>query len=382
MTVRYRIGVDASLLAEQQAGIGRYTYEVLRRLVSAGQHEWFLYAHRPLIVGTWDQSNVHVRTGHVPKRLLRMLWVQTVMPYLVNRDKVDLFWSPAHRLPSFLPAHIARVVTIHDLVWKHTPETMRPLGRLLDTHLMPLAVRAADQVITVSHHTASDVVQEMPYASGKICVTPLGITSANVSDSQKMLSELGLDTPYLLFVGTLEPRKNLPRLLEAYSRLPEGLQQQADIAIVGGKGWGGVHVQDLAEKFGISERVRVLGYMSDAQLSALYAHAMFLTMPSLYEGFGLPLLEAMARGTPVLTSDVASMPEVAGEAGYLVNPHDVDSIANGLSQMMGNPSLRDALAAHCRDVAARFSWDRTAELTLDAFDQAIDIRRRTMGNKN
>lgn len=378
MGAKYRIGIDASLLADQPTGIGRYTYEVLRRLVYSQEHEWFLYSHRPLIIGEWNQPNVHVRAGHFPRRLVRMLWVQTVMPHLANADKVDLFWSPAHRLPGLLPRHMARVVTIHDLVWRHAPETMRPLSRILDERLMPIAVKMADQIITVSNHTAMDVLKEMPFASGKTCVTQLGITVIDSTNSREALTTLGLDTPYVLFVGTLEPRKNLPRLFEAYSRLSTDLQQKACIAIVGGKGWGGVNVQDLVRRFKISSRVRVLGYVSDEQLSALYTHALFLAMPSLYEGFGLPLLEAMARGTPVLTSQIASMPEVAGKAGYLVDPYDVNSISNGLSLMIGDNALRAGLATNCRDIARRFSWDRVAEDTLDIFDKAINIRRDGM----
>ena len=374
----YRIGVDACLLAEEVTGIGRYTVEVLSRLTLAG-HEWFLYSHQPIIVGKWEMSNVHLRTDNLPGRGLRMLWAQSVMPFRAWRDEIDLFWSPAHRLPSLLPARVARVVTVHDLVWKHAGETMRPMSRWLDSILMPEAVRLADRVITVSGHTAEDLLREMPSARGKVFPIPLGTSFLAPAASRESLTSLGLTEPYFLFVGTLEPRKNLTRLLEAFARLPDSLRSRAMLAIAGGKGWGGVDVATIAERFGIGDRVRVLGYVDDSQLATLYAHALFLAMPSLYEGFGLPLLEAMSHGTPVLTSNCASMPEVAGDAGMLVDPCDVDSVAHGLSELLSHDARRNALACLAKTHAASFSWDRAAEDTLRIFDDAIGARKLKLG---
>ena len=374
----YRIGVDARLLAEEVTGIGRYTVEVLSRLTLAG-HEWFLYSHQPIIVGKWEMSNVHLRTDNFPGRGLRMLWAQSVMPFRAWRDEIDLFWSPAHRLPSLLPTRVARVVTVHDLVWKHAGETMRPMSRWLDSILMPEAVRLADRVITVSGHTAEDLLREMPNARGKVFPIPLGTSFLAPAASRESLTSLGLTEPYFLFVGTLEPRKNLTRLLEAFARLPDSLRNGAVLAIAGGTGWGGVDVATIAERFGIGDRVRVLGYVDDSQLATLYAHALFLAMPSLYEGFGLPLLEAMSHGTPVLTSNCASMPEVAGDAGMLVDPCDVDSVAHGLSELLSHDARRNALACLAKPHAASFSWDRAAEDTLRIFDDAIGARKLKLG---
>ena len=374
----YRIGVDARLLAEEVTGIGRYTVEVLSRLTLAG-HEWFLYSHQPIIVGKWEMSNVHLRTDNFPGRGLRMLWAQSVMPFRAWRDEIDLFWSPAHRLPSLLPTRVARVVTVHDLVWKHAGETMRPMSRWLDSILMPEAVRLADRVITVSGHTAEDLLREMPSARGKVSPIPLGTSFLAPAASRESLTSLGLTEPYFLFVGTLEPRKNLTRLLEAFARLPDSLRNRAVLAIAGGKGWGGVDVATIAERFGIGDRVRVLGYVDDSQLATLYTHALFLAMPSLYEGFGLPLLEAMSHGTPVLTSNCASMPEVAGDAGMLVDPCDVDSVAHGLSELLSHDARRNALACLAKTHAASFSWDRAAEDTLRIFDDAIGARKLKLG---
>ena len=371
-----RIGVDVSMLSDQQqTGVGRYTYEILSRVVSMG-HEWFLYSYRPLAVGNWMQKNVHLHIGQLPKSMMRMLWLQTAVPVMAARDKVDVFWSPTHRLPSMLPRRIARVVTIYDLVWKHAGETMRPLNRWLDATLMPEAVRVADRVITISANTAKDILSEMPYAEGKLSQILLGVSNLAPAGEFSSLKVIGLDAPYFLFVGTLEPRKNLAGLIEAYSRLPEELKNCALLAIVGGKGWGGVDVAAVAEKFDVQDRIWVLGYVSDEQLATLYEHAMFLAMPSFYEGFGLPLLEAMSRGTPVLTSNFASMPEVAGDAGLLVDPHDIDSITRALRTFLGDETFVRNLGLRAIINAQRFSWELTAQQTLHVIEDAVQSHKK------
>ena len=179
-----------------------------------------------------------------------------------------------------------------------------------------------------------------------------------------------------MFVGTLEPRKNLAGLIEAYSRLPEELKNCALLAIVGGKGWGGVDVAAVAEKFDVQDRIWVLGYVSDEQLATLYEHAMFLAMPSFYEGFGLPLLEAMSRGTPVLTSNFASMPEVAGDAGLLVDPHDIDSITRALRTFLGDETFVRNLGLRAIINAQRFSWELTAQQTLHVIEDAVQSHKK------
>lgn len=377
--MNYRIGVDARLLSEQLTGIGRYTLEMLTRLTGSG-HEWYLYAPTPIVLGDWRQPNVHLRAARFPSRPMRMLWAQTALPWWAARDRVDLFWAPTHRLPRLLRNDIARVVTIHDLVWKFAGDTMRPTSRWLDAKLMPEAVQLADQVIAVSRNTAQDLIAEIPGSADKTDAIALGVTAPDRSEPEDLPAEFGLTEPFFLFVGTLEPRKNLQRLLEAYASLPVPLRNTATLAIVGGKGWGGVDVATIAERFNIRDRVRLLGYVNDEQLAGLYRKALFLAMPSLYEGFGLPLLEAMIRGTPVLTSQRASMPEVAGDAGLLVDPDRVDSIASALTRLLGDPGLRRRLAEKTVPQARPFTWERAAAETLTVFDKALAKRRSLLGS--
>lgn len=373
----YRIGVDARLLSEAVTGIGRYTFEMLTRLVPR-DHDWTLLSHRPLTVGDWNRPNVRMRTANLPGRVLRMAWAQSVLPRWAAQAHVDLFWAPTHRLPRHLPERIARVVTVHDLVWKHAGETMRPTSRFLDSRLMPEAARLADRVIAVSQHTASDLIEEMPALADKVRVVPLGVSSLPAPATRESLVRLGVDRPYFLFVGTLEPRKNLRRLLQAYAALPDGVRRRALLVIVGGRGWGGVDAPALVDEFHLGDDVRIVGYANEEVLATLYAHALFLAMPSLYEGFGLPLTEAMSLGTPVITSNRASMPEVAGDAGLLVEPTDVNSISDAIATLLTDDARRTALAVRATASAARFSWQRAVDETLKIFDEAVQARREKL----
>lgn len=362
-----RIGVDARLLSEPITGIGRYLYETLSRMVNE-QHEWYLYSHRPLIIGDWDYKNVSIRNLNLNGRPLRMLWAQSILPYWAYKDKIDVFWSPSHRIPYYLPHSIPSVVTIHDLVWRHAGDTMRPLSRWLDSKLMLEAANAANVVIAVSVSTANDLIEEEKSLSKKIEVIPLGVSLRIKSFHSKTNGKRSIQVdPFYLFVGTLEPRKNLARLIEAVSRLPSALKNSAKLLIVGGKGWGGVNINELIKRFRVENNVEVLGYVDDSKLANLYSNALFLVMPSLYEGFGLPLIEAMAHGVPAITSNRSSMPEVIGNAGILIDPESVQSIADGLSLLLSCENLRKDLSSAALARVKEFDWSISSVKTLNIF---------------
>ncbi len=367
---RYRIGVDARLLAEPVTGIGRYLQEILSRLVKEG-HEWYLYSHKPIIIGNWKRENVRVKNLNIKGRVLRMLWAQTLLPFWAYKDNLDIFWSPAHRLPRYLPSSIASVVTIHDLVWKYAGDTMRPLSRWLDSKLMIEASQNATAIIAVSKSTARDLCIENKEFVKKIFVIPLGVTKSLLPKLNQEYQEVKDSKQYFLFVGTLEPRKNLLRLIEAMASLPKHLKDSTDLIIVGGKGWGGLNIHVLIEKFNLKNNVKILGYTSDDDLRSLYSRALFLVMPSLYEGFGLPLVEAMAWGVPSLTSNISSMPEVVGNAGILVNPFDVKSISIALEKLLTDGGYRQTLSKNAFERSRYFNWDVSAKKTMEIFEAAF-----------
>jgi glycosyltransferase involved in cell wall biosynthesis len=228
------------------------------------------------------------------------------------------------------------------------------------------SIRSADRVICVSRFTAGEVSCYYPWASGKCRV----ILEAAVAVPGPGQPPQGLPENYLLFVGSLEPRKNLRRLLGAYASL------RADPAlppllIVGGKGWGNVDLESAIRRLGLEDRVRVLGYVSDADLHGIYASAQALIMPSLYEGFGLPVLEAMQYGVPVIASSTGSLPEVVGAAGLLVNPFSEAELAGAVQRLIHEPGLHASLSARALEHVQGFSWERAARETLALFEETL-----------
>lgn len=370
-----KVGIDARLLSRPLTGIGRYTLEMCRALAKLENITLYLYSPAPIYAKfSLGLESANIRTGNWNNDLLRQLWSESLLPFWAKKDGVEVFWGPAHRLPRFLPKNIARVVTIHDLVWKYAGNTMRPLSHLLERYQMPLAVSTADAVVADSQATSDAVKREFSINFNKLSVVPLGASLVEKTIPNEVLHQLGVTKPYFLFVGTLEPRKNLPRLLTAYARLPESFKDKSMLVIAGGKGWGGVSIKSTVVDLGLAKRVRILGYVDEPTLSGLYKHAQFLAMPSLYEGFGLPLLEAMVHGVPVLTSNNSSMPEVAGDAGLLVDALDIDSIKNGLEMLIVNKDARTKLAANAKKNAARFDWDKSARQLITVFETAISLR--------
>lgn len=376
-----RVGVDARLLAEPLTGIGRYTAELTKELIKQ-PGEFCLYSAGPSSRIQWHQERAEVRSANFHARISKMLWSQTYLPYWALRDSVDIFWGTTHRLPHFLPSGTAKVVTIHDLVWKYAGETMRPLSRWVEERLMPHAIRQADRIVAVSISTAKSIEAEYPAVRDRIRVVYPGTTNFPAPLDFQSLSALGVNFPYFLFVGTLEPRKNLQRLLQAYALLNATGKNRARLVIAGGKGWGDVSIPSLVKALRLDGQVVYTGYVNDTQLATLYAHARFLAMPSLYEGFGLPLIEAMSFGVPVLTSNRSSMPEVAGDAGVLVDPFDVNSIAEALFSLQFDDKHRDYLASRAIPNAKRFTWQNAARNMWAVFEEAAEARaelRRVAG---
>ncbi len=367
-----KIGVDARLLSRPLTGIGRYTFEMCKALSKIENISLFLYSPAPILDNIKsDLGSTQIKTANWQNGLLRQIWSETYLPLWATEDRVDIFWGPTHRLPRFLPKNIARIVTIHDLVWKYAGNTMPPLSCLLEKYQMPFAVQSADIIIVDSQSTYEGLTKEFNIDNNRVeVITP----AANYIQNNMPFAELkkyNISQPFFLFVGTIEPRKNLTRLLKAYSSLPEALKSQIMLVIAGGKGWGKTDLRDNINKLGLKENVNILGYVEDTILRALYAHAQFLAMPSVYEGFGLPLLEAMVQGTPVLTADNSSMPEVAGDAGLLVDATNVSSIKEGLFQIISDDILRNKLAQNAKIQAGKFSWNKSARQMAELFEKMV-----------
>lgn len=376
-----RIGIDARTLSNRLTGIGRYTYELSKAILEIPGNHLSLYSPSVICEDVSEGlKTASIKTGVSCNRLTKMIWSQTKLPLLANRDCIDLFWGPTHRLPRFLNKSIPRVLTIHDLVWLEAPQTMRPLSLFAEKRLMPEAINLADLLMVDSQSTAEGIAKFFPQHIQKIRVVKLGVSELITSPFTVSLSEFAITKPYFLFVGTIEPRKNLERLLHAFAILPKFYQDQFSIVIVGGQGWGAIDLQAIIKKHSLQKSVKILGYVTDEQLASLYAQARFLAMPSLYEGFGLPLVEAMQYGTPLLTSNAGSMPEVAGDAAVLVNPLSIQSISKALERMLSDDVLLSTLRNNASMQVKSFTWKKCASETMSVFQDAIALRNSQATN--
>lgn len=371
-----RIGIDARNLTSPISGIGRYVYELCRELDAAGHHVVLYMPQKPQ-VDFRAMPSCNARIGRFKGPILRQIWAHSILPLAVRKDSLDVFWGPAHRLPPFLPVTLPRVVTIHDLVWLHAPQTMRLRTRLGERAFMRSSVLRADTIVTDSDATGRDLAEAMPSLNKNVQTIYPGVTLLPPFEMLDISSVFCIDKPYVLYVGTLEPRKNLLGLLDAWAMLPEATRGTYLLVLAGGKGWGmGNIAKEIADR-NLATSVRQVGYVTDGQLSTLYSKATMLAMPSLYEGFGLPIVESNSHGVPALTSNLSCMPEIAGPNAIYVNPASSTSIADGLESVLSGKIEWRPLSDAARLNAQRFSWRTTAGQLIGAFELAIKMRKRS-----
>ena len=353
---RLRVAVDGRPLRNPFTGIGIYTREILTRL--AEHHDLCVYLDDFRDSGLAEEPPFAATFRSGAKRgLPDPLVVHALFPRWARQDDVDVFFSPRHHLPALL-TDVPTVVTIHDLVWRAAPETMRPANRLLEKTLMPVALKRADHIIAVSHDTASRLA---PYRTRNVHVIHEG---ARCLPKALPFSH---PRPFFLFVGTKEPRKNLGGVIEGFTRACERGLPPVDLLLAGGKGW---QEPTLDAVIAANDRIVDLGAVNEEVLASLYAGCVGVVMASHYEGFGLPLVEAMQHGKPAIAANAGALAEIAGDAAVLVDSASATDIARGfLTLGADNESYsRHALAAERRGVL--FSWDQAAQRTTDILHAA------------
>ncbi len=343
------IAIDARPLANPVDGIARYTREIVTRLLPRGEHRWHLYSHRPIKLAS---NAALIRT---PSRGLgnSLLTSQCLYPQWQKEDSIEVFWSPRHHLPySSVPA----VVTIHDLCWLKQPQSMPLTRRLTERNLMPRALRQAAAIAAVSQSTANDIIAQWPNLADKVSVIHPGKTDFKEGAVGPP------DKPYIVCVATVEPRKNHKLLLEAFAQIKHKVPHL--LVCIGRQGWGDTRFPDLIERYNLSDRVVWRSHADDDELASYYRGAEFLVTPSIYEGFNLPILEAITCGTPVLASDLAVHREVAGACGAYFELN-ANALAQALLELMTDTNTRHALRDACTTTSEHFSWDRAAQQVLD-----------------
>jgi glycosyltransferase involved in cell wall biosynthesis len=372
------VTIDARYVAATQSGVGIYTANLVEALAALDSDNLYTYIIRE------GQPTLHVGENFRPwttrisfeNHWVGDLWQNCYLPFRLRARQVDLFHGPAVFLPlAKLGFHT--VVTIHDLVAFRFPETIPVKYGLYMRLMINLAVRSADRVIAASLQTRRDLVERLRVPAEKIAVIHEGLDSSfePVRDPARLAEvrrRYGLRAPYILFVGNLEPRKNLVRLIEAFGRLKERHTLPHQLVVAGKRGWLYRPIFETVERLGLREDVVFTGYAASDDLPALYAMADLFAFPSLYEGFGLPVLEAMACGTPVLTARTGSLPEVAGDAAWYVDPLDVEALADGMARILTDSGTRTDLVERGALQAKRFSWARTAAATLEIYRRTLE----------
>jgi glycosyltransferase involved in cell wall biosynthesis len=358
-----KIGVDARPLSYRLTGIGVYLRYLLDELQKIDdRNDYYLISNGPIEYALVNPRWIKL-SGHFRYKLVSTFWMQFNVPPLAHKLKLHLFWGPRHHLPLLLARETKAVVTVHDVVNRRYPGTMALPNLLVERLLMKLSLNRSSAVIADSRSTAADIRGQFGISGEKLHTIHLGSPLFLKGLKRGRGQEKSVPRKYFLFVGTLDPRKNFERLFKAFEMI-KPLSQDLHLVIVGGKGWKNKKFRKMVQMHPLKTHIHMTGYLPRNKLASYYENAICLLFPSLYEGFGLPILEAMSCGTPVITSNTSSMPEVAGDAALLVNPYDIRSIADAMKRLMSDKALREHLIDNGFERAKQFSWKRCAEGTL------------------
>lgn len=377
-----KIGIDARALSGRFTGDRTYWRGLLAGLSEIDrENQYLLYLREPAEEGAEIALGPNFERRLIPSGNDRV-WSFVHFPRALKADGVDLA-HVQYTVPPVMPCPV--VTTIHDISFRLFPELFTAKDRLILNTGLPGSLRRAARVIAVSENTRRDILKSFPGIDpAKIVATPLAAdpryhapTPAEQDSGRMLVNErYGLAGPYLLSVGVLQPRKNVPLLLAAFAEAKTEASLPHKLAVVGKCGWLSQETEAAIREAG--EGVVMTGYAPDEHLPALYANAEAFCYPSLYEGFGLPPLEAMACGCPTLSSNASSLPEVVGQAGILLDPHDREVWTQAIIQVATDPRLRERLHEEGLRRAALFSWRRTAQLTKEVYESAYG--KSTSGN--
>ena len=362
-----RVGIDARLVYYSQAGIGQYILHLVDGLARLDSENDYV-----LLQSRKDETTILER----PNFRRVSLWTPShhrLERYSLNVELMRLGLDVLHS-PDFIPPHrpsCKSVITVHDLAFLLYPHFLTKESARYYGHI-DQAVRWTDHIISVSESTKRDTIEHLGVPEDKITVVyeaanPIFRPLDRAAAKEEVRNRHGVDGPFVLFVSTIEPRKNVPTLLRALHQLQQCYKEDIRLVLAGGKGWLFEDAFAVVEDLKLDERVHFLGRVSSDDLLYLYNAAELLAHPAFYEGFGLPPLEAMACGLPVVVSNVASLPEVVGDAGLLIDPHNVDELTVSMWRLLNDSDLWKEMREKGLRQASRFSWERAARETLDIY---------------
>lgn len=369
-----RVGIEGRTLQGERYGVARYLTNLLKNLVLISEeHEYIVYLSQPIEPIGFDSPQLRFE---VLSRAPSLTWRHLRLPLSMKRDKVDMHFSPSYFLP--LVKVCPSIVVVHDITFKAHPEWFVKDRRFRFDEMFWRKVKKADGIITVSEHSKKDIVDILGVDPSRVTVIPEAADEYfhPVQDEARLreVSErYGLGKDFLFTAGSIHTRRNLERLIEAISEASRRLDAQLELLILGipAPFSPPVDIEGKAQQCGMENRVHRVDYVSEEDLLLLYNACGLFVYPSLYEGFGLPVIEAMACGTPVVCSNVTSIPEVAGDAAVYFDPLKVEEMADAITGVYGDSSIKDELSEAGIQRASSFSWRRTAQETLQVFNESM-----------
>lgn len=373
-----KVGINAQKLLSKDTGVGIYTTRLIENLIIAEQEvDFVLFSSYGIdLPREYLRDGVELILSPFPlnSNSLRIIWEQSVLPMRVKKCGCDIFHYPDHTA-SLLMGVNPTIITVHDLAFLRFPQTFDLARAIYKKMVINRSVGIANRIIAVSSFTKHEIVNLLDVDPDKVSIVYNGVSpmfrELDREEARDRLSYLipGLKKDYLLFVGTLEPRKNIITLIHSYNLLRKQGKIDAQLVIVGSRGWLYDKMFKEIDKSSLADDILFTGYVTNEQLVMLYNGANFLIYPALYEGFGLPVLEAMACGIPVITSDRSSLSEVAGNAAMKIDPNSEEDIADAMAKLYQDKELREKYRQRGLERAKMFSWKETARQTLEVYKQ-------------
>jgi len=381
------VGINAQLLSFSQnyrnGGISHHIRSLLTALAKwPGKHEYTVFVNGEDVIEHLAARHPQITYVPVPwpegQPTSRIAWEQFTLPSLIRQKHIDVFHSPANVLPELLPRNSAGVVTLHDLAFLRFPQVLTRAKRLYHRTFTIRSLQRATMIISVSESTKQDAIELVGIPAGHLQTVYASIderfsSMAVEEEINAFRQKHGLSQDFLLYLGTLEPRKNITTLIEAYAYLHRAYARTEKLILAGGKGWLYEAIYEKIAQLGLQGEVIFPGFVAESEQKLWYSSASAFAYPSLYEGFGLPVVEAMACGTPVVTSNVSSLPEAGSDIALCVEPYSVEAMAEALYKALTDQVFRQRCRAMAAVAAQRFSAQAMAERTVGVYEQAAEL---------
>ena len=381
-----RIGINAQLLSFDQnyrnGGVSRYIRYLLTELVrQPGNHEYTVFVNGPEVV---ERLETHPQISYISapwpatKPAVRVAWEQFTLPSLIRQKRIELLHSPVNVLPAWLPASCATVVTLHDLAFLRFPHVLTRAKRLYHRTFTIRSLRQATRIITASDSTRQDAheLASIPLDRMQTIYPCIDKRFSNVCEEEKLYAfreQHKLSEGYILYLGTLEPRKNITALIDAYAHLRQHYGRREKLVLAGGKGWLYDAIFEKVQQLELETEVLFPGFVTDTEQTLWYQAATAFAYPSLYEGFGIPVAEALSCGVPVVTSNISSLPEAGANIALCVDPHDIEALAQALHRAITDQLYREQCRVMAPSVAQRFSASTMVRQTIAAYEKAAAV---------